>query len=200
MTKKTNLTASADAALAVDSSHFESRKIQTIDSRTLLIKPTIATLAFSLLFVFLGLAVAAVWAVSTMTSFEGPDSIPLLLIGVLFIVAGLGTFYSSNEQLLINNNTGAGFIRSWYPAVSSEKASTYKQLLAQDIVAIQTVSRPVKRRSNRSKRSNSYTEYQVNLCTADDERHNAFITLKSEKADQLGSQLANLFNVPLRAQ
>jgi hypothetical protein len=198
MTKKTNITAPADTALAVDSSHFESRKIQTIDSGTLLIKPTIAALAFSLLFVFLGLAVAAVWAASTMTSFEGPDSIPLLLIGVLFIVAGLGTYYSSNEQLLINHDTGAGFIRSWHPAVSSDNASTYKQLLAQDIVAIQTVSRPVKRRSNRSTRSNSYTEYQVNLCTTDNERHNAFKTLKAENADNLASQLALMFGIPIR--
>lgn len=200
MSENTKLTASADTAMAVDSSHFESRKIQTIDSNTMLIKPTIAALAFSLLFVLLGVGIAVVWTVSTVTSFEGPDSIPLLLIGGLFIVAGLGTYYTHNEQLLINHVNGAAFIRSWRPVLSSAKTSAYKQLLPHDIVAIQTISSSVKRRSNRSARSNSYIQYQVNLCMADDERHNAFITLKPEIADALANQLAKMFSVPLRTQ
>lgn len=189
----------ADTAMLVDSSHFESRKMQAIDNNTLLIKPTISALAFSLLFVLLGVGIAAVWTVSRITPFEGPDSIPLLLIGALFIVAGLGTYYSSNEQLLINHDNGAEFIRSWRPAIPNASTSAYKQLRPHEIAAIQTISRSVKRRSNRSARSNSYIQYQVNLCTTDHERHNAFITLKPESAEALANKLAKMFSVPLQA-
>lgn len=198
MTDITDLPAATDTALAVDPSHFESRKVQTTDDGSLLIKPTVAALAFSMLFVGLGLTIAALWSASTFTSFEGPDANPLLLIAALFLIAGLATYYSNNEQLLINRSAGAKFIRSWRPAASAEQASSYKLLPPEEIIAVQTVSRLVKRRSNRSKRSR-YTEYQVNLCTKDNERHNAFITLKAEKAQELGTQIAQLFDVPLRS-
>lgn len=200
MTENTDVFSSTDIALAVDSSHFESRKIQPLDDHSLLIKPTIAALAFSLLFVALGLVIAFLWSASRLTSFDGPDSTPLLLIGFLFLIAGLAMYYSSNEQLLITRGEGAKYIRSWLPAAQPEKASSYKLIPPQKIVAIQTISRLVKRRSNRSRRSSSYTEYQVNIVMEGDERHNAFITLKPDKAELLGNQLAEMFNVPIKAQ
>ena len=193
-------TSSTDTALPVETSHFESRKIQPADDGSLLIKPTIAALAYGLLFVLLGLAIGALWSISRFTSFEGPDSSPLLLIVALFLVAGLATYFSNNEQVLINHSDGVKFIRSWRPAVSAQESSHYKLVPAQDIVAIQTVSRFIKRRSNRGKRNGSYTEYQVNLCTQDNLRHNVFITLKPESAEQLAQRIALLFNVPVRAQ
>ncbi len=200
MNENANMPASTDTAMLVASSNFESRKIQPVDNDTLRIKPTIISLAFSLVFIVLGLGLAGLWAARTFTSFDGPGSIPLLLIGVLFVAAGLATYHSSNEQLVINRDAGVAFLRSWHPSVSLEKTSLFRHIQSQDIIAIQTVSRVVKHRSSKNRRRNSYTEYQVNLCTSGAERHNVFITLKQEKAKELGNQLVQLFDVPLWAQ
>jgi hypothetical protein len=48
MTVNTEPADSEGTTMMVDSSHFESRKIQNIDDSSLLIKPTIAALAYSL--------------------------------------------------------------------------------------------------------------------------------------------------------
>lgn len=193
------MTTATDTALQVASSNFETRRIESVNNDTLRIKPTIGSLAFSLLFVFLGLVLGGLWAASTFTTFEGPGSFPLLLIGVLFLVAGLGIYRSSNEQVLVNRDVGVAFMRSWHPSISLETTSVYKHVEPQDITAIQTISRVVKHRSNRNKRQSTYTEYQVNLCTSDGTRHNAFITLEADKARTLGDQLAQMFSVPLHA-
>lgn len=195
-----NRPASADTALLVASSNFESRRVQAVDNDTLRIKPTVISLAFCLVFIVLGLGLAGLWAANTFTSFAGPGSIPLLFIGVLFLAAGLGIYHSNNEQLVINRDAGVAFVKSWHPSASLDKTSLFKHIQSQDIMAIQTISRVVKHRSSKSKRRSTYTEYQVNLCTLDAERHNVFITLKSEKAKDLGNKLAQMFGVPLWAQ
>lgn len=190
--------ADADSALLVDSTNFESRKVLRDNKETLRIKPTFTSLAFSLLFLALGIIMIGFYLASTFTSFDGPGSVPLMLIGVLFAAAGLITYYSSNEQLVINSEVGVVFMQSWNPSVSLDLTSVKKHIEKQDIVAIQTISRVVKRRSNRNTRSATYTEYQVNLCVSDSKRHNLFVTLKSEKADNLANDLVQIFNVPLR--
>jgi len=198
MKEHNSIVTTQETPLPVSSASFETRKVQIVDEQTLRIKPTLRSLAFSLLFILLGLGLAGFWAASTFSTFDGPGSIPLLLIGVLFAATGFWSYRSGNEQVLIHHDTGAAFIRSWRPTMPLDTAALFKHIKAQDITAIQMISHDVKFRSNRSKRSNSYTEYQVNLCTADGERHNVFITLKSDNSETLGKVLASLFNVPLR--
>lgn len=188
---------SEDVALPVASSNFESRRVERIDDNTLRILPTTLARAFSLLFVVLGLVIFGLFLASKFTSFDGPGSIPLLVIGLLFFATGIGAYYDSNEQLVVNRNAGVMVIKSWSPSASVDATSFAKHVHPQDITAIQTISRVVKRRSNRSAKRSSYTEYQVNLRTLNGERHNLFITLKPNKADDLGNELAKLFDVPL---
>lgn len=184
-------------ALTLSSANFETRKVQHVSDDTLRIKPTIGSLVFSLLFVVVGLCLTGFWFASTFASFNGPGSIPLLLIGLVFSAAGLGLYYSGNEQLVINRETGVAYLQSWRPSVPLETTALTKHIEAKDITTIQRVSRVVKRRSNKSRRLNSYTEHQINLCTSDGERHNVIQTLKPKKADELGTQLARIFGVPL---
>ena len=187
----------SDVALTLSSANFETRKIQHVGDDTLRIKPTIGSMAFSLLFVVVGMGLIGLWFANTFTSFNCPGSIPLSLIGLVFCAAGLGLYYSGNEQLVINRETGVAYLQSWRPSVPLNTAALSKHIEAKDIFTIQYVSRVVKRRSNKSRRLNSYTEYQINLCTSDGERHNVIQTLKLEKAEELGHQLARVFGVPL---
>lgn len=199
MIENTNLPVTEKSALLVESANFESRKFHRIDDDTLRIKPTITSRAFSLLFVVLGLILIGLYAFNTFTAFDGPGSIPLMLIGVMFSAAGLASYYSSNTQLVVNRQIGVAFVQSWRLSVPLDTRFVKRQVGVQDIIGIQTVSRVVKHRSNRNTRLSSYTEYQVNLCTSNTERQNLFITLKSEKADELANQLIDIFNVPLRS-
>lgn len=196
MTENTNISDPINTALPVASANFETRRIQTFSDSTLLIKPTVLSLALCLVFIILGLVVAGLWAASAFTSFEGPGSIPLLFIGALFLAAGLGTYHSRNVQLKISGDTGVDFLRSWNPAASVDDMSSFKHIHTNNITAIQTISRDVKRRSNRNRRSSTYTEFQVNLCTSDATRCNVFVTLKPEKANDLAAKLAHTFDVP----
>lgn len=191
--------AASDEALPVASYNFESRKIQIIDEDTLRITPSAMALAFCLMFVLPGVVLVGLWVSATFTTFDGPGSFPMLLLGVLFSAAGLGFYYSINEQAVVNRETGIAFIRSWHPAVSLDASHVFRHIQPQDISYIQTVSRMVKHRSNRSRRRSRYTEYQVNVCLTDDERHNLFSTLKAEKADETGQRIAAIFKVPLHA-
>ena len=186
-----------DSALLVHSVNFESRRIQRESDETLLIKPSLASLAFSLLFVILGLILIAFYLASTFTTFGGPGSIPLMLLGLLFVAAGLASYHSTNQQLIINREVGVVFMQSWSPSVSLDTTSVKTHVKRQDIVSIQTISRVVKHRSNRSTRRATYTQYQVNLCTSDAKRHNLFVTLKPERAETLANDLTRLFNVPI---
>lgn len=199
MTEVINMPDASAIALEIKSANFETRKVQHVDIETVRITPTVGSRAFSLLFVILGLAIFALYVASQYTSFEGPASIPLLLVGVLFFATGVGVYYDGNEQVVISRHAGVVFIRSWHPSASLESVSFAKHVQPKDITAVQSVSRVVKRRSNRNSRRANYTQYQVNLCSADSERHNLFITLKSKKADDLAKQLAQMFDVPLWA-
>ena len=200
------MTAPSDVALSVPSSNFESRKFKQINEQTLRIQPSIGSLLFSLLFFLIGAGLIGVWAASTFSSFEGSNSIFLLLVGITIAALGLGFYRSSNEQLIVNRETGAAFIRSWWPSVPLNTKSMFRHISPQQIDAVQLVSRVVTRTStNRSrsghqrgrKTSRSYTEFQVNLCTSDDERHNALVTLKFEKAEKVGALLAQILEVQL---
>ncbi len=197
MKDATDISIDASSALDVKSANFEKRKFQRINDKTILIKPSTTSLAFSLVFVVLGLSIGALYLLSKFTAFDGPASIPLLLLGALFLVTGLGTYYDGNEQLVISRETGVAFIRSWHLSASAKPAALKKHVKPQDITAIQTISRLVKSRTNKSTRLASYTEYQVNLCLLDNERYNVFVTRKVKKAEDLARELAQLFDVPL---
>jgi hypothetical protein len=186
-----------DVALTLSPANFETRKIQRLGDDTLLIKPTIGAMAFSLMFFVLGFILVGLWFANTFASFNSPGSVPLSLIGLVFCGAGLGLYYSGNEQLIINRETGVAYLHSWHPSVSPDTAKVTRHIEADDIISLQLVSRIVKRRSNKSRRLNSYTEYQINLCTTDGERHNVIKTLKLKKAEELGHLLARIFDVPL---
>lgn len=127
-------------------------------------------------------------------------------MGIAFAAIGLGFYRSSNKQLIVNRETGVAFVQSWSPSVPLNTKSMFRHILPQKIGAIQLISRVMTRTStNRSrgghrrgrKTSKSYTEYQVNLYTSDDERHNAFITLKFEKAEKVGLLMAQILEVQL---
>ena len=198
MKDATDISNDASSALDVKSANFEKRKVQRINEETLHIKPSTTSLAHSLVFVLLGLIIGGLYLVSEFTAFDGPASVPLVLLGVLFLVTGLGTYYDGNEQLVISRETGVAFIRSLYPSASAKPTAVKKHVKPQDIIAIQTISRLVKNRTNKSARLASYTEYQVNLCLLDNERCNVFVTRKVQKAEDLAYELAQLFDVPLK--
>lgn len=189
----------SDKALSISSANFESRKFRSIDDNTLHVSPTVGSLAFSLIFLLLGLGLAGLWIAGMFTSFDGPGWMPALLVGLLFFVVGLATYHKSNEQVIINRDVGIAFMRSWHPSPPLDMASVSKHLQANEIIAVQTISRIVRHRTNRSKRSSTFTEYQVNLYTSEDDRQNVFVTLKAERAAQFANQLAQMFSVPLRA-
>lgn len=199
MKDTTDLPDTASAALDVKSANFETRKAQRVNDDTVRIKPSTTSLAFSLVFIVLGLILVGLYLLSTFTAFDGPGSLPLVLLGLLFLATGLGSYYDGNEQLVINRENGVAFMQSWHPSASVETTSLKKHVQPQDIIAIQTISRLVKSRTNRSRRLASYTEYQVNLCTSDSERHNVFVTRKLKKAEDVSNVLTQIFDVPLRS-
>ena len=77
------------APLVLPSANFETQTFKPVDDATLRIRPSIASQAFSLLFVIVGMAVLGLWIVSTFTDFEGSDSFLVLLIGAVFNVRRL---------------------------------------------------------------------------------------------------------------
>ena len=200
------MTALPDTALSVPSSNFESHKFKQIDEHTLRIQPTIGSLAFCLLFFLIGCGMVLFWIASAFSSFDGANSVILLLVGLLFTGFGLALYRKSNEQLIINRKTGAAFIRSWLPSVPLNTRSLFRHVLPTEIRAIQLVARVVSGNStNRSKSgrqrgrktTRSYTEFQVNICTTDDERSNALVTLKHDKAEKAGALMAQILDVQL---
>ncbi len=198
MIDATGISTASDAALPVASYNFESRKIQIIDAVTLLIKPSVFALVFCLLFALPGIVMVLLWMATTFTIFDGPGSFPMLLLGLLFTAAGMGFYYSINEQAVLNRESGIAFIRSWRPSVTFNSNAVFRHIKPQEISAIQIVSRVVRHRSNRSVRRSRYTEYQVNVCLVGDERENLFITLKAEKSEKTAKRVAAMFQVPLR--
>ncbi len=200
------MTALSDTALSVVSANFETRKFELIDDHTLRIRPTIGSLAFSLIFFLTGAGLIVFWAANTFWSLGESNSIFLLLGGILFAALGVASYRNSNQQLVINRETGAAFVRCWWPSAPLDTQSLFRHVLPAEIAAVQLVSKVVTRTSTNRIRSgrqygrktrSSYTEFQVNVCTSHDERFNAFITLRSEKAKKVGELMAQILQVRL---
>ena len=137
------------------------------------------------------------WIATALGVITGPGSFPMLLLGLLFTAAGIGLYYSINEQVILEKKSGIAFIQSWLPSGLSDSKNVFKRVVPEEMSAVQAVSRLVKHRSNRSIRRSSYTEYQVNVCLVTGERHNLFITLKPERAEKFAECAALLYQVPL---
>jgi len=187
--------------LSVTASNFETLKVTQVDEHTIQIKPTIASLIFNLVFLSIGLGLIVLWAVSAFSAFDGSNSIFLLFIGAVFAAMGLFLYRTSNEQVIINRETGIAYVRSWLPSVPLNTQTMYKHILPSQVEAIQLVSRKVQQSSRSSRKRkrrthSSYIQFQVNCCT-DNERTNVLVTLKQEKARTLGSSMSQIFEVPL---
>lgn len=189
----------SNAPLTVASTNFETRKFQWIDDSTVWIKPTLFALAYSWVFLLLGVVLIGLWVARSFTLFEGPGSPPLALIGVLFVVAGLVIYYTHNEQIFIEKDTGVYFKKTWLIFSSkTELSKSYRHVPVENLDTIQYLSHEVKHRTNRARRRSTYTEYQVNLCCKAGERYNLFFTLNSSKADKCALEISALLGLPLQ--
>lgn len=189
-----------DDELLVASSNFESQKFVSVDTDTIRIKPTVGSLVFGAVFALMGLGLVAYWGAATFGILDSTGLTPLLFVGLIFVVVGLLIYRSSNKQVVINRVVGVAFINSWSPTGSLDKSAVTKHFQPNEIVGIQGASRLVerhKRKRNRT-RTPTYVQYQVNLHTSDKKRHNIFVTLKPENAQDLGNKIAALFSVPLK--
>ena len=184
-------------ALPVAGHNFESRKVHFINESMYCVKPSIFALAFCLLFALPGVLMVTLWIATALGVITGPGSFPMLLLGLLFTAAGIGLYYSINEQVILEKKSGIAFIQSWLPSGLSDSKNVFKRVVPEEMSAVQAVSRLVKHRSNRSIRRSSYTEYQVNVCLVTGERRNLFITLKPERAEKFAECAALLYQVPL---
>ena len=184
----------------VGSSNFESQKVVLVDNDTLRINPTIGSLGFGALFALIGLGLVGFWAAATFGSLDDSGGALMLIVGLAFVAVGLLIYRGSNKQVVINKEVGVAFIKSWSPAGSLDRSAVIKHLEPDEIVAIQSTSRVVesRNRKNRKTRKTAYTQHQVNILTSDEKRHNVFVTLKPENADNVANSLAALFNLPLR--
>lgn len=191
------LVVQSDAPLKVASTNFESRRIQRLNENMLCVKPTLLSLAYSGVFVFLGCVLVGLWGAQILTTFEGPGSLPLAFIGLLFISAGMGIYYTHNEQVLVARDQGVQFRRSWRLGNISDNGPSYKTIDIRYIEKIQLLSHSVKHRTNRNKRRSTYVEFQVNVCCAEQDRYNLFITKKSDQAEKFANQVSALLDVPL---
>ncbi len=188
----------ADAPLEVASTSFESKRFVQLNEDSVCVKPTVFALGYSFLFLILGFALIALWLLRTLTSFDGPGSLPLALIGILFLFTGFVIFYNHDEHVLVEKGIGVHFKRSWRVNSLFDRSAYRMSFSPEDVEKVQLLSHVVKHRSNRSKRRNSYTEYQVNLITKGGDRRNLFITLKPARADEFAEQVSLLLEVPLK--
>ena len=182
--------------MLLETAKFETRKVEFTSNDSITIKPTWLSLAYSLIFITLGAVLASLWIAKKFTEFGGPGSVPVLLLGILFAVAGLGIYYSNNEHVLINKKDGFFYAKSWWPSVTVLNSSQAKRVQATDVVSVQSIARDVKHRTNRNRRRSTYTEYQVNVYVGDRLRHNVFVTLREQKANALAEKLVEFFGVP----
>lgn len=194
--EKSPKAAVAQPGFSTSSAYFETRKIEKIDDDTWRVNPSLGAYAISLAFALMGLGVFGLWIASTFTAFEGPGSLPLLVIGALFVVAGIAYYHSSNEQIIIHRQRGISFIQAWHPSAPLDTQNVAVHIPVADITAIQYLSREVKRRTNRNRRSSHYTEFLVNACTSDGQSHTVLTTLKESNSKHLAEVLAELFSVP----
>ena len=180
--------------LVLPSANFETQKFTPVNDATLRIRPSIGSQAFSLLFVIVGIGLLGVAIAITFSVIEGSNSLLMLLIGAVFIAAGGVMYRQGNTQIIINRDSGAAFVRSWWPTVPLDTQNLYQHIQAQEMVAIQTASRIIESARTRGK-ATRYTQFQVNLCTADGKRHNVFVTTRQECAEDLASHLRRILNI-----
>lgn len=187
-------------ALPLASANFETRQFKQLDDHTLHIQPTIVSLAIRFLVVLVGLGLLVFWCITKFSAGSDSNSIYILLMSALFTSAGLYSYYTGNEQVIINHEIGAAFIRTWLPAVPDRVESTSRHIDPTDIVAVQIVSKAIRTSESQKKHRNwstHYTEYQINLCTADTNRVNAFVTLRSDNAIRVAHLIAEILEVEL---
>lgn len=187
----------SEAPLEVASMNFESKRYSRLDKNSVCVKPTVLALGYSFLFLVLGSSLIALWLARTFTSFEGPGSLPLALIGLLFLFSGFVIYYNHNEQVLIEKDSGVHFKRSWRFNSLTDRTASHLSFLPDKVEKLQLLSHVVKHRSNRSRRRNSYTQTQVNLVARSGDRHNLFMTLKPERAVEFAEQISQLLEVPI---
>ena len=188
----------SEAPLDVASNSFESKRFLRVSDNSIGVKPTLFALCYSFLFIFLGFTLIALLLFRTFTSFDGPGSLPLALIGLLFLFTGFVIFYNHDEQVLIEKGKGVNFKRSWRLNNLFDRSAYQQSYRSEDVEKVQLLSHGVKHRSNRSKRRNSYIEYQVNLVLKGGDRRNLFITLKSARAVEFAERASSLLEVPLQ--
>lgn len=193
------MSAIPNSALPLATANFETREIDQIDELTMRIKPSIGSLAFGLLLFILGIGLTVFWGAKYITpSVSHP--MYLLAMGILFTVLGIILYRRSNEQVIINSEIGTAFIQNWLPSVPKNTESMSQHYLPKDTKAIQMVSKVVKYHSGGKTtpiKQKKYTEYQVNICTIEDERVNLFVTLNSAKAIRAGTSIAQILKVEL---
>lgn len=186
------------APLEVASTSFESKRYLQVSDNCICVKPTVFALGYSFIFIILGITLVALFLFRTFTSFDGPGSVPLALVGLLFLFTGFVIFYNHDEQVLIEKHKGVQFKRSWRFNNLFDRAVGQQSLSSEAVEKVQLLSHVVKHRSNRSKRRNSYVEYQVNLVADNGDRRNLFITLKPARAAEFAEQASSLLEVPLQ--
>lgn len=188
----------SEAPLDVASTSFESKRFLKVNKNSVCVKPTFFALGYSFIFISLGFTLIALLFFRTFTSFDGPGSLPLALIGLLFLFTGFVIFYNHDEQVFVEKDKGVIFKRSWRFNNLFDKAGYQQSFGFEEIEKLQLLSHVVKHRSNRSKRRNSYVEYQVNLVSKSGDRRNLFLTLKPERAVAFAEEASSLLEVPLQ--
>lgn len=188
------MTDHSSSPMVLPAANFETQTFRAVDDLTLRIRPSMASQAFSLLFVTVGIGVFGAAIAITFAVMEGSNSVLMLLIGAALIAAGIVTYRQGNTQIIINRDTGAAFVRSWWPSVPLDTRNLHRHIEVRDIIAIQTASRIIESTSTRGK-TTRYSQYQVNLCLADGDRYNAFVTTRQALADELSSHLQRIFDV-----
>jgi len=187
-------------ALPLASSNFETRKIKQADDHTLHIQPTMLSLTLRVLVVSVGFGLLAFWCFNFVSSENNSSSVYLPAIGVLITSTGIYSYYTGNERNIINREVGAVFVSAWAQIVPNKIESISNNVLPTDIVAVRIVSKALRTSESRRKQrawTTHYTEYQINLCTADTNRVNVFVTLQSNNAIKAGYLISEILNAEL---
>lgn len=165
--------------LSIGSASFATEKFRKIDDHTMCIQPTIRSLIIYAFFAAVGLF------------FFNAD----LTMSLMFMSVPVIMYCFSSRQVVIDREKGATVIKPWLPVKSANIQSITKHLSSSDIVAVQVLSTVHKTSSGRTRRR--YTQYQVNLCIADNNRLNAFVTPKRDSAFEAANIMSEILNVDL---
>lgn len=163
--------------LSIGSANFATQKFRKVDDHTMCIKPTIRTFFFYAFFAVVGLF------------FLNVD----LTLGLMFMSVPVIMCCISSRLVVINREKGVTIIKPWLPVKSANIQSITKHLSSSDIVAVQVLS-TVHKIGDTGRR---YTQYQVNLCVADNNRLNAFVTPKRDSAFEAANMMSEILNVDL---